>query len=323
MALPPDMAGCTPGAMRPAARKDFDAVRVPGTQKILVYAGDQAPFSMALPLPRQFVDELWQYDASGCGGWQSLTATNSPGARGAYAATFDTKRNRMIVVAGRKGTDSSPPLTNEVWALDVAAMSWQQLMPSGTLPAARVGHQVVYDADRDRIVMFFGDTSKTFGSGILADVWELSFASSADGAWKVFSFTGAGVVAPSGRRDVAASVDGPPGRVVLFGGALDFQTYTNEVWLFDLATNSFAKAKSSGGLPAERFGAKLLYDAPRNRHLLFAGHDAAPATTQARSPPTLDCATISGRSPWMPPATPGFSNYAPATPTRRSARSTS
>jgi hypothetical protein len=259
---------CAPGALRPAARKDFDAVLVPGTAKVLVYAGDEAPFSMALPLPRQFVDEFWQYDLAGCA-WQTVSATNSPGARGAYAAAFDTKRNRMLIVAGRKGTDTAPPLTNEVWAFDVATNAWTQLNPGGTAPQPRVGHQVGYDPDKDRLFMIGGENSTGFGNAVLDEAWQLSFAASADGAWSRLSSSGG----PGVRRDFALAYDSTHKWMVLFGGAVDFVTYKADLWIYDLSADAWQAVNAKGALPDNRFAAKLVFDAPRARYIMFGGHD--------------------------------------------------
>src|SRR5688572_24686157 len=162
-----DLSGPLMG-IRPPGRKDIDAIVIPSTKKMLVYGGDQAPPTTAIPAPKVFVDDLWRLDLAS-GAWEKLQPTNTAGPRGGYAAAFDGKRNRMIVVGGRLGTEMSPPIVGDVWALDVTTLVWTQLMPTGTAPSARVGHRVVYDATGDRLLMVGGDTSKIFGNGIVGD----------------------------------------------------------------------------------------------------------------------------------------------------------
>jgi hypothetical protein len=266
-AAAPDLAPL--GGLRPPARKDIDGVVVAGTKKLLVYGGDQAPPSAAIPAPKVFVEDLWRLDLAS-GAWEkpSLTGT-TPGARGGYAATFDSKRNRMILVGGRKGTDMSPPIVGDVWALDAATLTWTPLMPTGTAPSPRVGHRVAYDADFDRLLMVGGDTSKIFGNGIVADNWELSFAGGADGAWNRLPSTGG----PGARRDVGLGLDPARKLLVVFGGATSFQDYVNDVFVFDLASNTWKKPTSSGTLPTERFAMKMERDPIGDRFILFGGHD--------------------------------------------------
>jgi hypothetical protein len=267
-----DGSACMSSAVRPPGRKDVDAVLVPSSGKIVVFGGDVAPFSTALPAPRQLVDDLWRYDVA-CGTWENLGAGQAPGPRAAYAAALDTKRNRMLVVAGRAGTGTSPPLVNDVWAMDVATLAWTKLAPSGTAPSPRVGHRVIYDPDNDRLVGFGGDTSKTFGSGIIGDTWELGFASGADGAWKQLVAGGA-AGAPTPRRDVAMAFDAQRKLAIIFGGATTFSDYLDEVWAFDLAANTWRMLTNAGAVPSSRFAAKIGYDAGHDRYILFGGHDA-------------------------------------------------
>lgn len=267
-----DGGACMSSALRPSARKDVDAVLVPATRQILVYGGDQAPFDPnAMAQPKQLVDELWRYDL-GCKTWEQLSA-NAPGPRAGYAAAFDSKRNRMVLVGGLAGTGSAPAHTSDVWALDVTTLMWTQLQPSGTAPSARVGHRVIYDAGRDRLILVGGDTAAIFGNGIVGDVWELDFAGSADGAWKQLSASNAAGV-PSARRDVSLAIDTTHQIAVMFGGAFSFDTYTDEVWTFDLASSTWKQAQPVGGLPSARFGAKMAFDDTTGQMVLFGGHDA-------------------------------------------------
>jgi hypothetical protein len=265
-----DLGACSNG-LRPSARKDFDAVLAPATKQILVYAGDVAPFDPTGAPNRQYVDELWELDL-GCGGWQRLATQTAAGPRGEYAAALDSKRNRMIVYAGQLGTSATPPLVGDVWAFDLATQAWAQLHPSGPAAGSRVGHRMVYDAAADRMIVFGGDGSATFGGAIKGDAFELSFAASTDGTWKQLNASGV-AGAPSPRRDVAMAIDSKRKIAVIFGGAFDFQTYTNEVWALDLTTNLWHKLTTLGDIPTHQFRAKMDYDQPRDRLVIFGGHD--------------------------------------------------
>jgi len=266
--MPPDLGS---NGVRPPGRKSMDAVLAPSVNQLFVYGGDQQPFTMALPAPRQFVADLWSYDWAS-GQW-SMVATGVPsGPRGQYAAAFDSKRNRVLYFGGRKGSTATPPLTNEVWSYDVAAKSWAQLMPTGTAPVARVGHRMVYDAAGDRLLMLGGDKADSFnGSDMLADLWQLGFAASADGAWMQITATGG----PSARRDQALALDDAHKRLVVFGGASDFTTYQNDVLVFDLTAGSWKNSNTGSNPPTPRFAMKMEYDATRDRFVIFGGHDPA------------------------------------------------
>src|SRR5258706_657509 len=122
----PDMGLCASATgVRPAARKDIDLVGT-GSSLMVFYGGDQAPFDpMAAVQAKQFVDELWGFDTT-CGSWHALMATGTtPGPRAAYAAVWD-EGQRVLLIAGRAGATATPPLTNEVWALDGPSLTWRQ-----------------------------------------------------------------------------------------------------------------------------------------------------------------------------------------------------
>jgi hypothetical protein len=71
--------------------------------------------------------------------------------------------------------------------------------------------------------------------------------------------------------------DGRNGRAVLFGGASDFVTYSNEVWSFDLSRGAWSDLPTSSAagsdVPSPRFGVRMVLDGARGRFILFGGHD--------------------------------------------------
>ncbi len=94
---------CKSGA-RPGQRDAHEAVYFPNAQEIVVYGGDNAPFNPMAMTPSVYTDEVWGYGTT-CGTFTDLVSAagpSGPGQRGAYAATLDSKRQRMIVIGGRK-----------------------------------------------------------------------------------------------------------------------------------------------------------------------------------------------------------------------------
>ena len=259
------MSGPMCGALRSGARREVQSVFADNA--VWLYGGDKHPFTGGASLEKQYVAELWKYDPVACS-FQMLNATD-PGARGGYAAAFDQQRDRIVYFGGRAGTGISPPLVNDVWALDLKSTTWKKLAPTGTAPTPRVGHGAVYDAKNDRLLVFGGDTSTSF-AGIIGELWQLSFAGSADGAWMQLQPAGA----PTPRRDAAITVDSKRGKMLVLGGAQSFTNYLDEVWAFDLAASTWAQVSVMGALPTQRFGWRADDDAKNDQVLLFGGHDA-------------------------------------------------
>ena len=166
----------------------------------------------------------------------------APGRAPGYAAALDDHQNRILYVGGRAGGGMNPPLVNDVWALDLGTLAFSQLHPTGTAPSPRLGHRVVFDSAANRLLLVGGDTSRSFGNGIVGDVWQLDFSASPDGAWTQLSATGA-TGAPPARRDASFAIDPMHKIAVMFGGAFTFSTYTNEVWIYDLGANTWKQAQ--------------------------------------------------------------------------------
>ncbi|HUS66076.1 MAG TPA: kelch repeat-containing protein, partial [Kofleriaceae bacterium] len=262
---------CGASALRPPGRKDVDAVVVPATRQVIVYGGDQAPFDPTGTPPKSLIDDVWRFDLA-CGTWEKLSVTGTAGPRAGYAAAFDSRRNRMIIMGGNAGTGATPPLTADVWALDVTTLAWTQLQPAGTAPSTRIGHRMTYDAAGDRVLLFGGTKSRLNGPA-LGDLQSLAFAAGPDGAWSQLTAAGA-AGAPTRRYDVSMDVDPKRGLLVLFGGALSFDVYSDEVWAFDLASGAWRLVPAAGGaLPSQRFGGKGGWDPARDKLWMFGGHD--------------------------------------------------
>src|SRR4030095_7421720 len=79
------------------------------------------------------------------------------GTRAGYA--FDGGRSRITVFGGANASDAA---LADTWVFDTA--SWREIV-GGPAPSARVDAAMAYDAKRDRVVLFGGN------SGGLADTW--------------------------------------------------------------------------------------------------------------------------------------------------------
>src|SRR5258706_11798883 len=101
---------------------------------------------------------------------------------------------------------------------------WHKANPTGTPPSTRSGQSVIYDALRDRMLMFGGIGGDT-------TLYQLSLAG--DMAWSTVSISGS---PPAARRNAAVAYDPVRDRMLIFGGQRwpdDF--VLNEVWVLSLS----------------------------------------------------------------------------------------
>ncbi|MGH7741958.1 MAG: Kelch repeat-containing protein, partial [Candidatus Eiseniibacteriota bacterium] len=204
-------------------------------------------------------NDVWALSLASSPAWTQLAPSGTPpSARSYLASIYDSVRGRMLVFGGSNGSS----YYNDVWALTLAGgTAWSQLSPIGLPPTARVSHTAVYDAAMDRMVVFDGLSSV---SGYLGDVYALSLASP---TWTQLSASG---TAPIARGAQTAIYDTTGHRMVVFGGSSS-AGILNDVWTLSLA-GSPAWTHLSAVTPLPRLAPTSIFDAPRNRMLVFAGN---------------------------------------------------
>lgn len=130
--------------------------------------------------------------------WRRMPSRGVPPHVGKGSTVFDDVHDRLVVVGGygeggcpRQAANSPcrtgcPCYHNTVWTLTLAdTAEWQRWDAAGTAPAGRIGHALVHDAKRNRIVLFGGLT----GAGETADSWVLELDAS-KAVWTRLTTTG-------------------------------------------------------------------------------------------------------------------------------------
>jgi hypothetical protein len=187
--------------------------------------------------------------------WTQRTVAVSPAARLGPGLAYDSRRGRTVLFGG--GVTTLSGSYGDTWEWDGA--TWTQLFPS-VPPLPRVGHGMVYDAARQRTVLFGGVANISTGFN---DTWEW------DGTvWRRASPPRS----PAARQDFAMAYDADRRVTVLFGG----QTTTllgfalGDTWEWDGTTWT---ARAPAHSPPPRYWAKMAYDVFRRRTVLFGGID--------------------------------------------------
>lgn len=176
-------------------------------------------------------------------------------------------RDAAVADSAPIGVDSATPDAatppDATPLLDIPAI-WTEAQPT-TSPPGRNDNAMAFDAARDRIVMFGGESL----GGTLVKTWEF------DGAdWS----EAAGAASPPARGGHTMAFDELRGRVVLFGGrASGTSSELADTWEFDGTTwleSTPALAPPSRGRHA------MAYDATRQRTVLFGGASFAASEFQ-------------------------------------------
>jgi N-acetylneuraminic acid mutarotase len=186
--------------------------------------------------------------------WQEITDHAIP-ARWGHVAVYDASRDRMLVFAGQ-GADGQQ--RNDVWALDLASLQWQQVATSAG-PTPRTDLAAVLDPVGDRLIAVDGREGLTTS---ISEAWALDLASN---VWSRMPS------APPARHDVPAATDGQHAWV--FGGAGVLFQSLDDLWQLDLATDTWTQLPDDGLRPIARGSSSLAYF--DGALYLYGGHDVA------------------------------------------------
>lgn len=219
----------------PSARVDT-AMAVVGDTLWLFGGNDSADAAVYNP-----TDDTWRFDLAGDGGWKLADTTGTPEPRLWHAAATDGAS--MYVFGGGQGFLG--PFLNDLWKLDTGSRTWTRVHGSSGAPDVRFWPGLVWDDERDRLLMFGGHDNTDLGNR--NDLW--AYVPAKD-QWRELrtgdvyanpalgqcdfppDFTVTDTEAPE-RRSAAATVLAD-GELLVFGGKTDCGLI-NDVWGWDLA----------------------------------------------------------------------------------------
>jgi hypothetical protein len=270
-----------PSTPRPAAREWAAAIVDPVRDRLVVVSGGTPSFST----------DVLGFALSGTHPWTTLTPGPRPSRAGAVLR--DPVRNRILMFGG---VDASNVANNAVWSLDLSGPPvWTQLTPLGTPPDPRGYASAIYDAPRDRVLVFGGVNFNPFS--VYVDVWALQLSGTP--TWQLLSPTG---TRPSARYLHTAIYDPVRDRMVVFGGT-GGSTSNNELWTLSLtgtpAWTFWPIIDIAPPAPRTTHGA--IYDPVRDRMVVSGGTDFTNMFTDTWYMPLAGVLHWHSLAPSLPP----------------------
>jgi hypothetical protein len=250
----------------PDARRHHAMAYDPGRERTVLFGGSASGN----------FDDVWEFDGER---WEQLcgagTSCSGPSARRMHALAYDEVAKTMVMFGGVDDAD----LSDQLWEWNGA--SWRQRCGEGTIcsgPTARYGHSMMWDGNRQRIVIFGGCTAGN-GSTCTTDsdeVWEWNGSTR---NWTRVCGSGTGCSGPSARNAHGMIYDENRGVGVMFGGCTSWGTaYCNtpsdEVWEWN--GSGWRRVCGSGTAcsgPATLADFAMTYDSGRGVALLHSGVD--------------------------------------------------
>jgi hypothetical protein len=202
---------------------------------------------------------VWTLDG---GSWQRVGSDSGPGSRGHFALAYDSARALLLLHGGtslRFGENvGEAGRHGDLWSWD--GRTWSMINGTAIGPSMRDHHAMVYDAARQRTVLFGGGRGIAGNQALLDDTWLF------DGT----RWTRHAGANPPARATHRLVYDSHRERVVLFGG-WGADGLLNDTWEWD--GTAWTMMSSTG--PSPRFATRIAYDERRQRVVLFGGRDSS------------------------------------------------
>ena len=171
---------------------------------------------------------------------------------------------RLYLFGGRNNTGD----LSDLWMYDVGAATWTALATSG--PAARHGHNAVWDTVNDRLLVFGGQQ----GSSFFNHTWQYT---PDDDRWAELAPEG---VLPAPRYGAGGAYSPPvaedtispllPSTFIITHGFTSNGRF-DDTWAFDVTTDTWSDVSPADERPVERCLMRATWDTLRNRLVMFGG----------------------------------------------------
>jgi len=239
----------------PSPRSSHNAVYDAEAHRALVWSGQQ------LDGGRLFLNDVWAFDFA-TNTWVEFQPPDpKPNIRYGTAAVFDPRARALVNFAGF--TDDGR--YDDTWAFEPDTERWTDISPADGHPLRRCLHNGIYESRGHRFLIYGGQS----GGAAQGDIWAFDLETP---GWTELTPS----ASPDGRWFASTAYDPSGHRVLMFGGEKDGgQGNTDELWVFDLATNAWAPLGAEGVTPRQRSRAASIFIASEGRMLIYGGADGS------------------------------------------------
>ncbi|MCP4583387.1 MAG: hypothetical protein GY839_17400, partial [candidate division Zixibacteria bacterium] len=209
-------------------------------------------------------DDVWILDLGTLVWTQQIADTETwPIPRFNCYGVYSQNTNEMVVFGGRNLSSR----LDDLWALDLTTYTWRQIPYLPLWPSPREGAPMVMIGPDD-FLMFGGyDPAVSHYN----DIWTFDLALN---QWTEYDPPDP---LPEGRRRCSLAYDTVNNRVLIHGGTpLDYLGAFEDLWQFDLNTDSYTELTPTGDIPAGRGYHSIVESFGGHKIAIFAGGDYGP-----------------------------------------------
>ena len=235
----------------PSARNGASMVYDAHDHELLLFGGSHPGASV--PSPPVALNDTWAYRG---GAWVNITrnSTTEPAPRYSAGMAYDAATGSVVLYGGGYGWNGR---RNDTW--EFSGGNWSNISRTvGAGPPALVGPDMAYDSTDSAVVLYGGDSSRTFPNS----TWEYTA-----GAWKNVT---SGVSPGANYRGTL--VDDPADSGVVLAAGENLTGFVRSTWEFHSGNWSRVNASVA---PAGMFEAMGDYDPTLSRVVLYGGENGA------------------------------------------------
>ena len=238
----------------PPSRVMASAAYNSATNEMLVFGGRSSGGG--------FYNDVWSLDLTqGAESWTQLTTSGmQPTPRSSASAIVDSVNNRLIILYGEAGG----PGLNDLYSLDLTALIWLQLFPSGAPPSPRFEHSAIYDPIGHRMIVFGGRNGDHYN-----DVYALDLTLGSE-SWQQLLPSGS----PPAVRGRHFCVYDDVSYEMAVGFGWNFAAgfvYLNDVWTLDLNSLIWERVFPGNSSLVGRRGSSAAFNSMHRQVVAFGG----------------------------------------------------
>jgi len=153
----------------PSARSNAAAAIDTTGNRLVLFGGNASTDGLSFtPL-----DDTWSLDLDSLA-WSAVKTAKKPPARLFHSLAIDSASQTAYVASGGDANAFTGPFLTDIWALDLRASAWTELMPTKALANGRINFGMSFDSVNKRLLAFGGHDDGAVGN--TNEIWAFDIA---------------------------------------------------------------------------------------------------------------------------------------------------
>ena len=200
------------------------------------------------------LNDVWMLDPDSFS-WTKICKNEAISDSGyaAHSPIYDIESNQIILYNQ----------IGETWSFHVESKEWVNRKPHNS-PSPRCGHNMVYNIESDKAILFGGFECTGVNDPVFNDTWAYDYNTNTWAELKAFN-------CPPSRMYASMIYNSIEDKVILWGGRVWEPLNDNSIWEFDLGDKNWAEIINGEGPETAYAYPAMVHITSNNRLFLFGG----------------------------------------------------